>query len=131
MLDGAGSTADSVPFQVNDSVRLVGDPQEHGIFVAATLRSGRWFGKVRYPSGIRNIPLDQLEPVSVVTEEPLELLHTGRFSDPARLRQVLAHIRLTGRLADVIYSMAATNTQFMAHQFKPVLKMLSSPTGNL
>ena len=37
-----------------------------------------------------------------------------------RLRQVLAHIRLTGRLADIIYSLEATNTVFHAHQFKPV-----------
>ena len=46
-------------------------------------------------------------------------------------RQVLAHIRLTGRLADVIYSMETTNTEFHAHQFKPVIKMLASPTGSL
>jgi len=31
----------------------------------------------------------------------------------------------------MIYSMEASNTEFHAHQFKPVLKMLGSPTGGL
>ncbi|MFC7737563.1 helicase-related protein [Roseomonas sp. GCM10028921] len=75
--------------------------------------------------------LEQIEPVPTATEEPIEFLRDGRFSEPGRLRQVLAHIRLTGRLADVIYSMEATNTEFHAHQFKPVVKMLGSPTGSL
>jgi SNF2 family DNA or RNA helicase len=31
----------------------------------------------------------------------------------------------------MIYSMEATNTEFYAYQFKPVLKMLNAPTGSL
>jgi len=42
------------------------------------------------------------------------------------LRRLLTHIRLSGRLADIIYSMETTNTDFYAYQFKPVVKMLDS-----
>ena len=112
-------------------VRLVGDPQRFGAFLDVVVRAGRRFARVQFLTGVSQVPLDQLEPVPTSSEEPIEFLRSARFSEPARLRQVLAHIRLTGRLADVIYSMEATNTDFHAHQFKPVLKILASPTGNL
>lgn len=50
---------------------------------------------------------------------------------PDWLRRTLARARVTGRLADVVYSMEATETEFYAHQFKPVLKLLNSPTDAL
>ena len=118
-------------FERGDLVRLVGDPQRYGAFQDTVVRAGRKFGRIQFPTGVSTIPLEQLEPLPTAREEPIEFLRSGKFSEAARLRQVLAHIRLTGRLADVIYSMEATNTEFHAHQFKPVLKMLSSPTGNL
>ena len=47
------------------------------------------------------------------------------------LRTVLIHIQLSGRLADMIYSMEATNTDFYAFQFKPVVKLINSPSNGL
>lgn len=123
--------ADSNVFPLGTLVRLIGDPQRFGAFQGVVVRAGRSFGRVQFPTGIATIPVDQLEAMPTASEEPVEFLRSGRFSEPARLRQVLAHIKLTGRLADVIYSMEATNTEFHAHQFKPVLKVLSSPTGSL
>ncbi|MEK0083686.1 SNF2-related protein [Benzoatithermus flavus] len=121
----------TLPFTPGTLVRLVGDPQQIGAFQESRPRGGQPFARVQFPGGLRWIPLDQLEPVPAAQEEPLEFLRSGRLSEPRRLRQVLAHIRLTGRLADMIYSMEATNTEFHAHQFKPVLKMLGSPTSGL
>lgn len=118
-------------FSVDDFVRLIDDPQRMGIFRGSDVRAGRVYARVQFPSGVRSIPMDQIEALPDTSEEPIDFLRSMRLSEPARLRQVLAHIRLTGRLADVIYSMEATNTEFHAHQFKPVLKMLSSPTGSL
>src|SRR3954447_17140549 len=105
-------------------VRLVGDPQQMGAFRGSQARGAVLSARVQFPGGVRWIPVDQLEPVPAAQEEPLDFLGSGRLSEPRRLRQVLAHVRLTGRLADMIYSMEATNTEFHAHQFKPVLKML-------
>jgi hypothetical protein len=108
-------------------VRLIGDPQRFGAFLEERFQAGRWFGLVQFPTGLGRVPLDQLQPVPAAIEEPIDFLRSGQFSEPARLRQVLAHIKLTGRLADVIYSMEATNTEFHAHQFKPVLKFSRLP----
>jgi hypothetical protein len=112
-------------------VRLRGDPSRSGELRDITYRSGRCFCKVLFATKFNDIPCEQLEPVPAVPEEPLELLLQRRFSTPEVLRRVLAHIRLNGRLADIIYSMEATNTTFFAYQFKPVLKMLEAPTGSV
>lgn len=62
---------------------------------------------------------------------PLDLLDRGKLETPDALRRTLIHVRLTGRLADIIYSMEATDTDFYAYQFKPVLKLLQTPTNSL
>ena len=49
-----------------------------------------------------------------------------RAMDP---RGAITHHRLSGKLANLIYSLNATNTEFLAYQFKPVLHFLESP-GN-
>lgn len=86
---------------------------------------------VQFTDGVRFVPEDQLETIPTSLESPVELLSKGKISDPPRLRQVLTHFRLTGRLADLIYSMEATNTDFYPFQFKPVIKMLNAPTGGV
>jgi len=114
-----------------DMVRLRDNPQRVGIFDRAFQRGSRTLAKVNFSGKTSEVPVSQLERCPDVAEEPVTLLRNGRFSEPDRLRQVIAHIRLTGQLSDMIYSMEATNTDFHAHQFKPVLKMLASPTGSL
>jgi hypothetical protein len=67
-------------------------------------------------SGFKMLPAAQLE-AEVQAPNPIDLLRDGRFSDPAILRRLLIHHRLTGRLRDVIYSMDVTDTEFHAYQF--------------
>ena len=55
----------------------------------------------------------------------------GRFVDLSWLRRTLTRTRSAGQLGDMLYSMEATETDFYAHQFKPVLKLLRSPTNSL
>ena len=124
----------SVPtetFEKGDLVRLRHDHSSYGSFVETAKKGNRIVALVRMPKGLTRVPIDQVELVPGAPEEPAELLRREELSPPSRLRQVLAHIRLTGKLADIVYSLEATNTDFYAHQFKPVLKMLNSPTGNL
>ena len=64
-------------------------------------------------------------------EDWYELLEKGKFGRPKNLRQHLTHIYLSGKLANLVYSMEATNTDFYAYQFKPVLSFLESPTNAL
>lgn len=81
-------------------------------------------------SGIRMLPGAQLERVPQAID-PINELRAGQFGDPAVFRRLLIHHRLTGRLRDVIYSMDVTDTEFHAYQFKPVIKLLASPSQGL
>jgi SNF2 family DNA or RNA helicase len=45
--------------------------------------------------------------------------------------EALTHVHLSGRLANLVYSMGVTNTEFFAHQYKPLLTLLESPADGL
>ena len=59
------------------------------------------------------------------------LLQQKRFGGPDDLRRILTFEKVKGQLTNVFYSMEASQTDFYAHQFKPVLKFLNSPVGRL
>ena len=72
---------------------------------------------------------DALEP-SITAFTPIsERIHQGQMTGPEELRKLVTRLRVGGNLSDVIYSMEATNTDFYAYQFKPVLKLLEAPTN--
>lgn len=53
------------------------------------------------------------------------------MAGPSDLYRTLAHIRLSGRLVNFIYSLDTTETDFYAYQFKPVLKLLHSVSNGI
>lgn len=69
---------------------------------------------------------DDVESVS-----PDQLFSTRAFGRPDDLRRILSLSRMTGALTNVLYSMESSNTDFLPHQYKPVLKFIESPTGRL
>ena len=113
-------------------VRLKGAPTQIGMTTDATeSRRGRLYQKVMFPERDRWIPEDQLELVEKAQETPIDLFRGGKFGSAADLRRTITHARITGRLADFIYSLEATNTDFYPFQFKPVLKLLQSPSNSI
>jgi superfamily II DNA or RNA helicase len=115
----------------NARVRLIGDPQRIGIATdKVQKRRGRLLRQVLFPDRPQYVPEDQLEPVPDF-ETALELLRAAKLGRVSNLRRTITHVRLTGQLADVIYSMEATNTDFYSYQFKPVLKLLQSPSNGI
>ena len=118
----------------NTRVRLKGDPTRHGILTGRTQPGRRGKGvryQVTFPDTTSWVPDDQIEPVPVQQESPVDLLRARKLGRAVDLRRTLTHVRLTGRLADVIYSMEATNTDYYPYQFKPVLRFLMSPSNAL
>lgn len=114
-------------------IRLTGDPTRVGVWTGEERdRATQRILQILFPEGMQWVPEDQLEFVSSWRESPLDLLRgdhpLGGVKD---LRRTLTHVRLAGRLADVIYSMETTNTDFYPYQFKPVLKLLNSPSNGL
>lgn len=113
-------------FEPGQRVRLKHDPGRIGVITGKTRKYGAVRWQVSFPEGMHYVPYDQLEVVKQGGDDPLDLLQRGMFGDELDLRRTITHARLTGRLADVIYSMETTGTDFYAHQFKPVVKLMNS-----
>lgn len=118
--------------QPGTRVRLKGDPGRIGVLTGKTKsRVSHTLHQVVFPDGTSWVPKDQLEIVPEGPEHPLDLLQQGKIGLARDLRRAMTHVRLTGRLADVIYSMETTGTDFYAYQFKPVLKLLNAPSEGI
>ncbi len=114
-------------------VRIKGSPTLIGVTTGhyQLSKNGREFVEVNmFNEGLNLYPPNQLETLLKETN-PLEELKNGRFADPEILRTILIHVQLSGKLSDFIYSMETTNTDFHAHQFKPVLKILNNPSNSI
>ena len=121
-----------IDWPAGKAVRLVNDPGKEGSLTGRTItRAGTLYYQVRFP-GIGNTwqPYYELEAVEEL-EDWYEMLERGRFGRASDLRRGMTHITLSGRLANVLYSMRTTNTSFLAYQYKPVLAMLDSPCNGL
>ena len=119
--------------ETGQRIRLVSDTMRIGVLTGQErIRTGLRLLQVVFPDGMSWVPEDQLESVSSWRESPLDLLQRNSpLAGVKDLRRTLTHVRLSGRLADVIYSMETTNTDFYPYQFKPVLKLLNSPSNGL
>lgn len=68
-----------------------------------------------------------LEKVEKHASGPYAMIARGRYGRVTDLRGAVTYYRLSGKLANLIYSLNTTNTQFLPYQFKPVLHFLDSP----
>jgi len=119
-------------FDPGTRVRLKVNPGRMGVTTDKTReRANRLYQQVIFPDGMSYELLSSLEQVSDDYDDPIDLLSKGRIGRVRDLRGNLTYIRLNGRLANLIYSMDTTNTDFYAFQFKPVLNFIDSPTGGL
>ena len=115
--------------QAGTQVRIKVDPARKGVITGKHRnRAGRTYWQVSFVDGLTDFILEaQLEIASNVPEDPVDLFKNGNFGRARDLRGNLTYIRLNGRLANLIYSMETTNTDFYAYQFKPVVNFLESP----
>ena len=118
--------------RVGSRVRVIGAPERQGSVAGEPRKiDDRWFVRVNFDDGARrNTPLDHLEPLPDHLDA-LSEIEAGRFHGPESLRRNLLHEKLHGRLSEVMYSMDTSDTTFLAYQFKPILKLLESPTNSL
>ncbi len=72
-----------------------------------------------------------LEKVQRTVQGPFDMVKSGRYGRVEDLRGTITQHRLSGKLANLIYSLNTTNTKFLAYQFKPVLQFLDSPTNGI
>ncbi len=120
--------------QPGDRVRLRSNPGRVGVFSGETieLRGGVRRLHVRFEDGEEDDLLEgALEKVEGETTSPYRLIRKGLYGRAADLRGTITYYRLSGRLANLIYSLNTTNTDFYPYQFKPVLNFLESPSQGL
>lgn len=96
-------------------------------------RGGLPFVQVHWRDGTSDyVAEDQLEAVdSRQSTDPYDVIEAGRLGRAEDLRRNLTHVHLSGRLANLIYAMGVTNTDFHAYQYKPLLTLLESPADGL
>jgi SNF2 family DNA or RNA helicase len=122
-------------FEAGTSVRSVDNPSRQGVVTNAVRRqkpSGVHV-QVRWNDGATDfVHTDELEPLdSLDLSDPFALVRAGRYGRVADLRRNLTFAHLSGRLANLVYSMGITNTEFYAHQYRPLLTLLESPANGL
>jgi superfamily II DNA or RNA helicase len=120
-------------FQPGTRVRLKGDPAVVGAVTNAAPKelAGRVFVEVELSSGKRaSYPVLELEELRSGPDARSDF-RANKLCSPEDFRRAVTHLRMTGDLADMIYSLGATNTEFHAYQFKPVLKLLNAHSRGL
>ncbi len=115
---------------INSLIRLKQNREQLGILLPDKKSiAGAQMVKVQLANGqVKWMPFSALELVPSETESLWDQFTNGRFVEPDWLRRTLTRLRVTGRLSEVLYSMEATETDFYAYQFKPVIKLINSPT---
>ncbi len=118
-------------YPVGVSVGSKDDPGRRGTITAGPRsRSDGDVYRIKWNDGSYGwTPEYAFESIDESGEDAFELLQRRRFGRIGDLRRNLTFIQLSGRLANVVYSMDATNTDFLAYQYKPVLNFLDSPSN--
>ncbi len=119
--------------QPGDKVRLIANPGRVGILGSETDGPPhRLRLLVNFLDGDEQFVLaGALEKVEKESLGPYDLMLRGRYGRASDLRGAITYYRLSGKLANLIYSLNTTNTQFLAYQFKPVLQFLDSPSNGI
>lgn len=116
-----------------DKVRLIANPGRVGVLGNETDGpEHRLRVLVNFLDGDEQFVLaGSLEKVEKAASGPYELMLAGRYGRSSDLRGAITFYRLSGKLANLIYSLNTTNTQFLPYQFKPVLQFLESPSSGI
>lgn len=116
-----------------DRVRIIDNPSRIGVLTnePSSGEGRRLRLVVQFPDGPERVLAGSLEKVEAENRDPYHLLSRGDYGGVAHLRGSITYYRLSGKLANLIYSLNTTNTKFLPYQFKPVLQYLDSPSRGL
>jgi len=113
-------------------VRIRSNPGQRGLTTGKVRKAGtRLLVQVEFGPNEKTYKPKNLLELCGDDEGIASLLRQKRFGGPDDLRRILTFEKVKGQLTNVFYSMEASQTDFYAHQFKPVLKFLNSPVGRL
>lgn len=118
-------------YKAGATVRLKARTSEIGAIIGEPrLLNRRYCYRVNFAGRISNYPEDELQ-LAVHTCEPGELFRQGSFGDLDSCLLFLTFLRVAGGLSNYVYSFYNSRTEFMVHQFKPLVKFLDSQHGRI
>ena len=121
-----------MPFSVGEKVQLKNNPNQKGTLISSCIRGTRVFWEVEFDNSKQTYPETTLQKcVQNKIYSALDLFSERKYSDIEILKRNFSHIKINGNIQDILYSMGFTNTEFLPHQFKPVIKILNSMTNGL
>lgn len=121
-----------MPFSVGEKVQLKNNPNQKGTLISSCIRGTRVFWEVEFDNSKQTYPETTLQKcVQNKIYSALDLFSEKKYSDIEILKRNFSHIKINGNIQDILYSMGFTNTEFLPHQFKPVIKILNSMTNGL
>jgi len=100
-------------FSAGLRVRLFSDPGSVGVLTGKSRpRAGKTIHYVQFPDKGAWTSEDAIELVPEGKDDVYTLLSNSQFGRVTDLRRNLTYIQLSGRLANLVYSMDTTNTEF-------------------
>ncbi|MDB4138622.1 DEAD/DEAH box helicase [Methylophilaceae bacterium] len=120
--------------QKNTQIKLKNNPSRTGHLTGEIRsRKGSIYWQIKFTDGsIDYVGENEIEEVVESDfDDHYSLLKKGEYGRASDLRQHLTFVHLSGRLANLVYSMGVTNTDFWPHQYKPLLALLDSPANGL
>ena len=120
-------------FKIGDRVRRASDPDSVGvIFAGPQSRRGSFYYQVFFSADKRDMSFP--ESALVAHDEPdnfTTAFERGEFLEKSTFLQFLILEKIRKPLSDNLYTFYASRTDFQVHQFKPVLKFISSVNQRL
>lgn len=126
------NTAGSGLWPAGTAVSLRDDPGRKGHVIGSRPKSDGTRYQVRWADNTTSWhPKYALEKREEKDLNVFSLLDKGQYGRLRDLRRNITFIQLSGKLADMVYSMDTTKTDFLAYQYKPVLVFLNSPSNGI
>jgi len=117
------------------AVRSIDNPGRIGTVTNAEPRhkSSGLYVQIRWADGVTDyLHVEELEPVdSSKGEDLFTLIRKSQYGRSTDLRRNLTFVHLAGRLANLVYAMGITETDFYPHQYRPLLTLLESPAQGI
>ncbi|WP_017326419.1 SNF2-related protein [Synechococcus sp. PCC 7336] len=128
----SSSTESWNPEIPHQEVRIRSNPGRRGLTTGKVRKAGtRILVQVQFGPNEKVYKPQNLLELCGDDDSIKSLFKQKRFGGPDDLRRILTYEKVKGKLTNVFYSMEASQTDFYAHQFKPVLKFLNSSVGRL
>lgn len=114
------------------SVYHAANPGRIGVLTGNKLVAMCPMAEVNWGAEKEFVDVDTLRVLDATRPSTLdEDVAQGRYGTLQDLRRRMTFEKLRGLLTDVFYSMKTSEIDFYAHQFKPVLRFIDSPTNRL